>query len=249
MQEIFSYKGLERFFSLLKEKADTLLFSEWDGEAAFLIRHDVDFDLGLAYRLAKLENQCDVRSTFFVLTSCPTYNILSQTNREILQDMVNMGFEIGLHFDPMVYGDLTDEQFEEKAREEAKMLGIACGQIIKSIALHNPSIHGRKPRFKTFIDAYDPRYFSDECYISDSFRRFRGKDPFTFIDRVEDGPVQINLHPLHYSPDGDGYAKVMNDSLRKYIDDLNTVFSANPNFKEDTAPHLWEKMVALDQPL
>ena len=249
MQDIFTYRGLERLFGLMKQKADTLLFSEWDGEAAFLLRHDVDFDLELAHKLAKLENDNGVKATFFVLTSCPSYNILTGKNRKLLEDMVDMGFEIGLHFDPMVYGDLSDAHFEEMAWQEARILEVAAGQKIKSIALHNPSIHGKLPKFPSFVDAYDPKYFSDECYISDSFRRFRGKDPYTFIDRVKDGPLQINLHPFHYSEDGAGYAKVVCGSIRNYIDDINTNFSINPNFVEDTHPHLWNKVMGLDKSL
>lgn len=108
--------------------------------------------------------------------------------------MIEMGHEIGLHFDPTLYTD----NLESAVKKEADILSFAIQAKVRSISLHNKSVHGQYPMFKDFVNAYDPKLFSDKTYISDSRFDFRGKDPFEFINNIDSGTVQVLLHPLHY---------------------------------------------------
>ena len=111
-------------------------------------------------------------------------------------------------------------------------MSLATKTEIKSISLHNPSVHGKYPLFKGMINAYDKTIFSDENYISDSCFDFRGKDPFKFIENIQHGVVQILLHPLHFSEEGWGYDDIFYNSFKRHLDSVQSNFMENKTFKQ-----------------
>lgn len=230
MKMIFAYDSLRDFFQHLKKLGPTELFKDWDGSKCFLLRHDVDFDIGPAYELAKIEAQEGVRSTFFILTTCRTYNVLQADNRERLRNITRLGHEVGLHFDPTLYGKADLQDAVEK---ETEVLSFALGKKVRSISLHNPSIHNQYPLFDGYVNAYDPSLFSDENYISDSCYSFRNKDPFEFVKGINKQMVQILLHPIHYSNQGDGYKGVIIRSLERHMNEVHEEFLSNHTYREE----------------
>jgi hypothetical protein len=233
---IFKYEELRHFFDEINKRGRTQLFKDWKGDNVFLIRHDVDFDIQLAYDLALIEKEQGIVATYFILTTCYSYNVLSNENRALLRKMIDMGHEIGLHFDPTLYdGDLNDA-----VEKETNVLAFACGQKIKSISLHNPSVHGQYPMFEGYMNAYRPEVFTNDTYISDSCFDFRGKIPLDFIANIEKGPVQVLLHPLHYSETGEGYDVVFPNALKHRINIIHDEFSNNAAYKRQVGRSLLE---------
>lgn len=224
---IFRYDQFRSFLNTINHLGTTERFRDWQGDRVFLIRHDVDFDIKLAHQLAKIEQEEGVISTFFILTTCESYNVLCDRNRNLLREIVDMGHEIGLHFDPTLYGSDLDTA----ARKEADFLSFATDQEVLSISLHNPSIHGQYPMFDGFINAYDAKMFSDDNYISDSRFMFRGKNPFEFIKKINNDMIQILLHPMHYSESGSGYDVVMVDTFVRYMQEIHSNFLVNQVYK------------------
>ncbi len=225
---IFKYDELRLFFSELNKLGKSELFKDWKGDKVFLVRHDVDFDIHLAHKLAEIEKEENVAATFFILTTCDSYNVLSKKNSQLLKEMIEMGHEIGLHFDPTLY----NSNLESAVKKEAEILSIACGEEIKSISLHNPSLHGQYPMFDGYVNAYDPKMFSDNNYISDSRYLFRGKNPFDFLNKIKESMVQILLHPMHYSETGGGYDEVLSNTFIRYMDEIHNNFKVNSTYQE-----------------
>lgn len=224
---IFKYNQLEKFYNKIKSLGDTVLFKDFKGEKSFLIRHDVDFDLQLALDLAIFENKLGIKSTYFILTTCESYNVLCEKNKKILQEIISLGHEIGLHFDPTLY----ESDLSKVVQKECSILTLATGIDVKSISLHNPSVHGQYPMFKGFVNAYDIKLFSDNNYISDSRFDFRGKEPFEFIENIENNMIQILLHPLHFSNEGWGYDDIVYLSFKRHIESILSNFMMNSTFK------------------
>ena len=144
---IFAYPELRRFYRALLERGQTELFRNWQGEKVFLVRHDVDFDLKPASDLAILAAEEGICSTFFILTTCRTYNVLHADSRALLKEISGLGHEIALHFDPTLYGE---SDLNKAAEKEAEILSFALGEDVKSVSLHNPSVHGQYPLFDNF---------------------------------------------------------------------------------------------------
>ncbi|MCW8930332.1 MAG: hypothetical protein OQL19_08860 [Gammaproteobacteria bacterium] len=241
---IFKYSQLKKFLIQLKKTGSIELFKDWKGDRVFLLRHDVDFDLQLAYDLAKIENKIGINSTFFILTTCPSYNILCERSRYLLKEIIKMGHEIALHFDPTLYEENT---LESAVDREAEILSFASGQPVKSISLHNPSVHGFYPIFEKYINAYDPNIFSDNNYISDSCFNFRNKKPLEFIKNIDKSMIQILLHPLHYSENGDGYDIIFTNSYQRMMNEINKNFSVNATYREQVGDNLVTTFISNSQ--
>lgn len=151
--------------------------------------------------------------------------------------MVQDGFEIGLHFDPSIYGNISQKELQKKADIECQILQEIVKEPIHSISLHNPSISGEYPFFEGYINAYSKELFCDERYISDSMRvdpllhPYRGKDPYEFVRSATKYPLQIVLHPEQFLEEGGDYVDtitrynetVMNDIMHDYINTLSTI--------------------------
>ena len=219
MPDFFCYDSLLRFFAHLKTTAPLVQFHDADGTHGILLRHDIDFDILPAYRLACLEYDANVESTFFVMMTNQFYNPLSVRNSLMLREMVRMGFEIGLHFDPAICSYESHDALTDRLEREVLALEFALElerYEVQSVSLHQPGNGGVFPVFKGFRNAYDPTFFSHDTYLSDSCRTFRGKEPYEFVKQASGRMVQVVLHPVYYSEYGQDYKGL----LDHYIADI-----------------------------
>ena len=232
---IFSYEKLNTFFERLKQKGPVIPLKDWDlKDVVTLLRHDIDLDVDNAYNLFKIEVDAGVRSTFLFLTSCYTYNILSENNRKKIREISDQGFEVGLHFDPLLYSD--HENLSKKVFFEAGIIEEITGKPVKTISLHNPSIHGKYPVFENYINAYTAPYFNPDDYISDSRLGFRGKDPFNFIENKRNVTTQVLLHPLHFSKHERDYKNILKDYYSNHFQYTDSQFRQNNNVYDSQVP-------------
>lgn len=127
------------------------------GSKQILLRHDVDFDIYMAWWMAKLEYIMEVKSTYFFLTHSDAYNILSPKSINMIQEIRLFGHRIGLHFDPEL-------KFEEQLR---------VFQLATEYEDQNPIVSIHRPRMtlnvqQPFWSTYEDRYFKNITYVSDS---------------------------------------------------------------------------------
>lgn len=233
LTNFFSYSGYKDFLNYAKQFKIVPL-CEFDGSNCIILRHDVDFDVMSAYKLAKIEYEVGVKSTYLFLTTGYTYNILAEPNRSLIREISKMGMEVGLHFDPSIYktGDL--QKLKKYVDMEAEMISFVAGQKVRSISLHNPSIHNQYPLFSGYVNSYDTKIFGDDKYISDSCMDFRGKDIYSFVTLASYKPIQILLHPMHFSETGEpNYLLLMRRYFENFIGYLNIYFSKNSKYQMD----------------
>jgi hypothetical protein len=215
----FSMNGLARFLLYIKDVAPVIPLCEAPGQKKYCIimRHDIDVNLRAAYIVAELEKSLGIRSTFFIMTTNPFYNPFSQQDRQLIRSIAELGFEIGLHYDPSVYPKQQNQTDNEFVRREVQLLEdiIGDGRKIRSISLHKPGASNVYPLIDGFINAYDPLYFSQEKYISDSKmeRSFIDKCPYEFLKRVQFHSIQILLHPCQYTANEESFCGVIKEHL------------------------------------
>jgi len=229
----FSYDYLKRFYNHLKTLGNIVPMKKWQTDNAIILRHDVDLSVPAAYQMACFEKTLSIRSTFFFLVTAHSYNPFSEFNRPLIRTMADWGFEIGLHFDPTIYGGIHRSELQNKVEFEAGMLEAISGQQVESISLHNPSVHGQYPEFTGFNNAYDKRFFSDAQYLSDSRMHFRNKDPFTFTQEARLRPLQVLLHPLHFNDNDTCYPEIYSNYLEQYINQLDDYYQSNDGYAEE----------------
>lgn len=137
--------------------------------------HDVDHSVMNLLHFAKIENELDIKSTYFVRTHARTYNPFCYEVLKTLRTLVDTyGHQIGLHFEPWYY--LKDDMALAINRE-ATLLSSLVGDPVQSVSIHSPSKGGTVP--ETLVPSgmtyycYDSNYYQGKKYISDSGGRWR----------------------------------------------------------------------------
>lgn len=166
------------------------------GRILFL-RHDIDFCLGAAAECAELEHGLGVTATYFLMLSTPFYNLHSPTGRRCLDRLRALGHRISLHFDPEAHEDI-DAGFEaERAAFEA-----LTGERLSFVSIHRPrAFLGR--RLPGVEHSYEPAWFRDVAYMSDSCGAFRHGHPLGSEAFREGRPIHLLLHPVWWFNAGD----------------------------------------------
>lgn len=241
----FTYNELENFLIYAKKIAPFISFGETNHKNGIILRHDVDWDIYPAYTLSKIEKRLGVTSTFFIMVTAHTYNPLSLQNRRLLSEMSRDGFEIGLHFDPVIYGDMNFKDLRKKVDLECQILGSVINGPVTSISLHNPpSISGGYLIFEGYNNAYSEDIFSNEIYMSDSCMDFRSKNPYEFVNKARDTSVQILLHPEHWSKKGGDYIDVCLRYTHNLMNQIDENFKLNFTYKKDIKNNkLWDILI------
>lgn len=146
-----------------------------------ILRHDIDNSLPQALRLAEIEAEEGVKSTWFVLLRTDFYNPASAASQRILRRLGELGHEIGLHFDEMAYasesgiGSYASSSTEELIVREAGILADICGCPITTVSMHRPSKVTLEADLQIpgMVNSYGQTFFHDFKYLSDSRRRWR----------------------------------------------------------------------------
>lgn len=197
-------------------------------KTGLILRHDVDLSLDIAYEFSRIEKKNSIVSTYYILITSDLYNPFSASNKEKIKTMLDEGFEIGLHFDPLAYGNIPEKELEKKFYDEIEIFESVFNFKIKSYSHHNPSIHGQYPNYEGVINAYNTDIFSDECYISDSMFSFRCKDPGEFIEKSKHQLVQFLTHPVHYFSNAIlSYENPINFIINNYYMKIDEIMQVN----------------------
>lgn len=139
--EDFTYTHYRDLLLQAKLKYKFILFNQAiDTEVpSILWRHDIDFSLSEALQLAKIENSLGIKSTYFLLLHSDFYNPLEHNSTAIAKEIINLGHEVGIHFDFDYYSNYSFEGFESNLRNECLLLENALQTKIKSFSFHNPN--------------------------------------------------------------------------------------------------------------
>jgi hypothetical protein len=170
-------------------------------EPQILLRHDIDFSLESALLVAKVENDIGVRSTYYVLVCSEFYNIFTRRAHCILSEIVELGHEIGLHFDSSRYDDCF-ERIDNLVNYECAVLENVVSREITSISFHRPDIYfrGLDRQIGGREHTYHPIFFKDIAYISDSGGSFKYGCPLDHPAFLARKSIQLLTHPIWWPP-------------------------------------------------
>lgn len=229
----FTYESYRDLINRLKEKG--YYFSNYssynDFEKVVIIRHDVDEDVDKAYRLAQIEAEEGISSTFFILVSSPFYNVFEKKTRDMIKRIIALGHNIGLHFDEKNYLkeqiDNIDE-FNRLVEFEGSILESVVGVKINSVSMHRPSENTLKNNyvFDKYTNTYSKEFFENFKYLSDSRMNWR-EDIDGIIDSEEYNRLHILVHAFWY----DNCERKINQVLKNFINKarMDRINSLNDN--------------------
>ena len=172
-----------------------------------LWRHDIDMSVHRALALARIERDEDARATYFVHLHSAFYNAFEAGIVERLREIVALGHELGLHFDPQ-FGGLKPADHDALVRavsHERDVLQDAVGAPVVAVSFHDPDVAGftdiHDDRLAGLVNAYGDRLRKNFVYCSDSNGYWR----FTPIRDVLQQPghdrLQVLTHPEWWVPE------------------------------------------------
>lgn len=205
--EDFSYA---EYINILKTFSGRFaLFHEVSRDDAFvLMRHDVEFSVDRALKLARLEHEYRMKSTYYFQVRCNAYNIFSLVNLEKLRVIKELGHEIGLHayvsnIDSPSRSNLENELLKQKKLWE-NGLDLEC----RTFSIHRPPswcLRIREDNLCGMTNSYGPTYFEFSPnpkrikYVADSRHRWDYGNP---LSSVMQDRLQILTHPDEWTETG-----------------------------------------------
>ena len=200
----FSYR---HYRDVLEAARQRYAFGHFDGtrdhERPFiLLRHDVDFSLDAALRMARVEADLGVPSTYLVLPHAH-YNPFGPPGFAQLREIVALGHRLGLHYDLGFYAS-NGLDATETIRREAAVLEGRFGTRVSLVAEHNPGRATRPDGLELgpLQDAYSPAFTREIKYLSDSCQFWREGCFCGFLDPERHPRLQVLVHPIWWSEEG-----------------------------------------------
>jgi hypothetical protein len=188
---------------LAKERYAFVPFTDFEtaGAGSVLWRHDLDFSVHRAAAIARIEAEEGARATYFVQLHSPFYNALEAEVTARLREILGLGHELALHFDPHFYG--RDSGEPELARERALLEELFQTQVL-AFSLHNPSLNGwRNDRdvVAGMVNAYGPFLSANYGYASDSHGYWRAEPLGDVLTAGAHERLQVLTHPEWWVPE------------------------------------------------
>ena len=241
---MFSYDDYREIIKIIQSTGRQCSYAEALHQDKFIImRHDVEYSVERAYRMAKVEQSMDFTSTFFFQWTNNSYNILSRRNMDMIKDMHERGQHIGLHF---ALNGMTDmQQIRGRIKMEMDILSEMFGFEITEFSIHRPSKDVLRENIKLdgILNAYQDDFFTfadtiradtelKVKYMSDANHIWRygypDQDNITSYDKV-----QILTHPFAWCRKGyDNFNNYKSLLQEKYIELVESVDHECKDFGE-----------------
>lgn len=219
----FTFSNYEKIFqTAVDNKYNIITVKEFfndeynKNEKILVNRIDVDVKIDRLKTIYKIFKKLNIKASIYVRLHAPEYNLLSIGNIKIIQDLLSIGCEIGLHTELQDLEGYCNLNKTEVLKEEIKlfetifamkMYGTAShGDMTPYNNLHFWDTHSAD-EFGLLYEAYDKKLWNNCRYVSDSEwtqwkayenGNLRENDRRTPIEHIqEDNPQVFHLltHP------------------------------------------------------
>tara|TARA_B100000029_G_scaffold507211_2_gene591380 strand:- start:2687 stop:3418 length:732 start_codon:yes stop_codon:yes gene_type:complete len=207
----FSYNHYRDTLKRYKEKYEFNTFGS-SKENDIILRHDVDASLDAALKIAEIDNEVGISSTFFIYFHSEFYNPFELKSSKIIFKMLELGHKIGLHYNELF---IVENQLDptETILKEIGAFEHHFKTKIEAIAVHEAAVR-RKITLKlpkNIINCYSKEFFHDRKYISDSAQHWRENCFCEHISKHK--KMQILTHPIWWSNDNKTRKEIMQSFL------------------------------------
>jgi len=163
-------------------------------------RHDLDASMNRSVSLAQIEHEEGVVATYFLFPRCLYYNLLNPLTHALVRQIIDLGHEIALHFDPTHFGKgLTRERLIEAIAAERDLLRREFGAEPTAVSFH---LYGvlEEPmpdddELAGLVNAYSKRLRETYGYVSDSNGIWLHRRLQDVLSAAREGRLQVLTHP------------------------------------------------------
>lgn len=167
-------------------------------------RHDVEFSVEIACKMAHIEAEEGVKTTYFFQLHSPYYNTLSTHTTKLLYEIKELGHHIGLHFDSHYYNINSEEDLNRFIELDKNYMNTVLGLCIDTYSFHNTNpfiLNCKEYKYGGLINVYSSYFKEHYKYCADSTGIWR-------FDRLEDvlnnsqvKHLQVLIHDGMWSED------------------------------------------------
>ena len=218
-------KYKEFLLKFLDKGYEFKLFDELESSYGTLVlRHDIDFDVELAYECAKIENELGIKSTYFFLLRSEFYNLFEIRTFELVRLIKGLGHEISIHFDPTLY-----EDFNVGLSTESSFFNHLFNVNIKIISLHRPNDFFLKYNLPIsgISHTYQDAFFKDVKYFADSTGIWRFGNPLNSEEFNSKKSIHLLIHPIWWMVDGETNYDVLKNHFKNEISKAKNKYEQN----------------------
>ncbi|HEY1352702.1 MAG TPA: hypothetical protein VGF67_24070 [Ktedonobacteraceae bacterium] len=189
----FTAHRLNEVLRVLPNTADT---------PVLFLRHDIKCSLSKALRMAEIEHESGLPATYMVQGDSPLYTLIGRQARIYLMELVQMGHEVGLHFD-LAHETRRCTSYLRLAESE---IHTACERIeqiicrpVRSVSFQRaiPLLFGGPLLINGRINA-DAGELRSWC-LSDSGGDWHDAHPLEHLARPCAAVLQVIVHPIWWS--------------------------------------------------
>lgn len=195
----FTVKSYRELLAIAKQEYAFVCYNAipW-GQRFVLWRHDCDYSLNRAHALARVEAEEGVRATYFLNPHCEFYNLFEKSQHRLVREIIEMGHEIGLHFDAAFHDISDEEKLEQQVGAEAQLLERLYGVKPSAFSFHNPVAAHMSCEADTYgglVNCYSRRFKTAVPYCSDSNGYWRFRRLQDVLTNANDPCLQVLTHP------------------------------------------------------
>ena len=214
----FSYEHYRNTLNEIKKKRRFSTYVNHSNND-IILRHDVDCSLKAALKMAKIENDLNVSSTYFILFTSEFYNPFSIESSRIIRGILKLGHNLGLHYDEtFIQKNSLDPT--ETIKLQIDILNQHFDTSIEAVSAHEaigfpPQMQFELP--KGVENAYSDKFVKQRKYISDSAMFWREG---CFCKNYSNyDSLQVLVHPMWWSDNGKSRGEIMNSFLNGEYDE------------------------------
>ena len=187
-----------------KARYEFLRFTDDPDRPGVLWRHDVDVSLVQAARIARIEADLGIVATYYFLPHSRYYNLWAPDSVAAAREIVALGHDAGLHFDPTFYDDnLVVTEYEDLAAAERAWLAQLLGCAVDSVSFHQFGVLQETPPdgrvVAGMINAYGSAIAAGFRYVSDSNGVWRFDNLHDVVAAGLDDRLHALTHPVWWS--------------------------------------------------
>lgn len=196
----FTESNYKKLLKLAKKYYSFKLFGNYINSPYVIWRHDLDCSVHRALKLAKIEHDLGISSTYFLHLHSQFYNLFEKEIYDKIKKIIHLGHNIGLHFELGFYEKTkSKKEFERLLSFEKKILQNLFNIDVKVFSFHNPdfanSMKFNDDKIAGMINTYGKSIIKNHYYCSDSNGYWRFRRLEEILKEHKELKLQVLTHP------------------------------------------------------
>jgi hypothetical protein len=195
----FTRDNYRRLLRLAKSRYRFVTYPEIDMNEPFTVwRHDADGSIHSCEKMAQIEHEEGITTTYMLLPHCQFYNLFERDIRNRVRNLLALGHSIGLHFETDFYDIADVAALETRLAAEKRWLEEVFDVEIRVFSFHDPSpfvLACRAYRYAGMINCYAEPFQTIVGYCSDSNGYWRHRRLEDVLLAGTDERLQVLTHP------------------------------------------------------